>query len=310
MTRNSPARSRKDPLCNAVHEDLGSKNMRCPPKHQCDYLITYLDGSRSLGVLVADKFTFNTATNPAIAFGCGYDQDGNPQKEAVVDGILGLGRGKADLVSQLKQHKIIAKNVIGHCLGRRGGYLLIGEENVLSLPLNWVPMAQSKRIQNHYSPGQATLHLGTQLIGAKMDAILDSGSTYTYLPDKIHNQLVSMLKASLSKSLKEVPDDDLELTLCWDRPGKFTSLDDIKKEFKSVMSFMFAQGVSMMIPPENYLIISKNQYACLGIFGMKKLDRYIIGDITMQDHLVIYDNENGRLAWKQSSCDNMPKPSH
>jgi hypothetical protein len=58
--------------------------------------------------------------------------------------MLGLGRGSIDLVSQLKNNKIITKNVFAHCLSSKGGgYLSIGDENVLSSPANWVPMAPS-----------------------------------------------------------------------------------------------------------------------------------------------------------------------
>jgi hypothetical protein len=59
-----------------------------------------------------------------------------------VDGILGLGPSSVSLVSQLKNQKIITKNVIGHCLGTKGGgYLFLGEENVPASGVTWVPMA-------------------------------------------------------------------------------------------------------------------------------------------------------------------------
>jgi len=69
-----------------------------------------------------------------------------PKKKAPekvpVDGILGLGRGSVDLVSQLKHSGAVSKNVIGHCLSSKGGgYLFIGEENVPSSHVTWVPMA-------------------------------------------------------------------------------------------------------------------------------------------------------------------------
>ena len=62
------------------------------------------------------------------------------------------------------------------------------------------------------------------------------------------------LKASLSKSLKEVPDP--ALPLCWKGPRPFKSVDDIKKEFKPLVSLKFGGGVTMAIPPENYLVIT------------------------------------------------------
>ncbi|XP_039778119.1 aspartic proteinase Asp1-like [Panicum virgatum] len=302
-----------DPLCDTLHHDLGTtKNCR-DAVHQCDYEIAYLDGSTSLGVLLRDKFSLPTGSapknSPTIAFGCGYDQVHDPKNAAkvAVDGILGLGRGSVDLVSQLKRQGAISKNVIGHCLSTKGGgYLFMGEENVPSSQVTWVPIAPRTPGPNHYSPGQATLYLDTKSIGTKsMQVVLDSGSTYTYLPGDLHTQLVSTLKASLSKSLKEVPDP--ALPLCWKGPRPFKSVDDLKKEFKPLVSLKFGGGVTMAIPPENYLVITEHGNACFGILAIQGLDMYLIGDITMQDQLMIYDNEKGRIGWMPSPCDKMPK---
>ncbi|CAN6362494.1 unnamed protein product [Urochloa humidicola] len=300
---------RENQLCKALHQDVGEPSKW--HKEACNYELKYLDGTWTLGLLLHDKFTFPSGSiDPAMAFGCGYYQGGNHVPG--VDGILGLGRGSVDLVSQLKRHNFITKNVFAHCLSSKGGgYLSIGDENVLS-HVNWAPMApRTHRIHNHYSPGPATLHLDTMLIGTKpMDVIFDTGSTYTYLPVNLHAQLVAALKASLSKSLKEVHDPS-GLGPCWKGPRGFNSLDDLKKEFKSVMSLKFHNGATMMIPPENYLVITGHQNACFGIDKgideRKDIDYYIIGAITMQDQLVIYDNEHGRLGWGPSQCDKKPK---
>ncbi|KAL6658482.1 hypothetical protein ACP70R_004068 [Stipagrostis hirtigluma subsp. patula] len=296
-------------LCTALHQDLGS-NKVCTKQDQCDYEIRYLDGSSSLGVFLIDKLTIpmrnGPNAGPTIAFGCGYDQGGHSSKPAVpVDGILGLGRGSVDIVSLLKDQKIIATNVIGHCLSTKGGgYLLIGVDNVPSSGITWVPMApRTPGKLNHYSPGPATLLMATKPIG-KMEVILDSGSTYTYLPDSVHKQLVSELKASIGKSLEEVTDPALEL--CWKGAGPFRSVEDLKKEFKLVMSLKFDNGASMIIPPENCLIITGKGNACLGMLS-KEIDMYLIGDITVQDQLVIYDNEKGQLGWMRSTCHRVAK---
>ncbi|CAD6254456.1 unnamed protein product [Miscanthus lutarioriparius] len=278
-----------DPVCDALHKDLGTtKDCRAAPR-QCDYeKIHYLDGSSSLGVLVLDKFSLPTGSAPNIAFGCGYDQMQNSKKapkRVPVDGILGLGRGSVDLVSQLKHSGAVSKNVIGQCLSSKG------------------------MEPNHYSPGQATLHLDRNPIGTKpLKAIFDSGSTYTLMPENLHAQLVSALKASLSKSsLKQVSDTDTALPLCWKGPKPFKTVHDLPKEFKSLVTLKFDHGVTMTIPPENYLIITGHGNACFGILELPGFDLFVIGGISMQEQLVIYDNEKGRLAWMPSPCDKMPK---
>ncbi|KAK3025990.1 hypothetical protein RJ639_042147, partial [Escallonia herrerae] len=64
------------------------------------------------------------------------------------------------------------------------------------------------------------------------------------------------------------------------------------------------------IPPESYLIISSKGSACFGILngtevGLENLN--MIGDISMQDKMVIYDNENQQIGWIPTNCDRPPK---
>ncbi|CAL4982033.1 unnamed protein product [Urochloa decumbens] len=296
-----------DPLCDTLHEDLGTTKY-CTEPFQCDYTLTYADGS-SIGALMTDKFSLPN-DHPDLAIGCGYDQGVNAGKVTTVDGILGLGPSSVSLVSQLKNHKIIAENVIGHCLSTKGGgYLFFGEESVPSSDVTWVPMAARTPGKPYpYSPGHATLQLDAKTIGAEpMEVVLDSGSAYTYLPELLYSQLVSALKVSLSKSSVEEVHDPA-LPLCWKgNNGPFKSLDDLKKEFKSTLSLNFVNGITITIPPENYLITTEQGNACLGILATADTDLYLIGAISMQDQLVIYDNETGRLGWAQSMCDRMPK---
>jgi len=86
------------------------------------------------------------------------------------------------------------------------------------------------------------------------------------------------LKAGLSKSLKQVSDP--ELPLCWKGQKALKSVFDVKKEFKSLsLSFANGKNAVMEIPPENYLVVTKNGNACLGILDgtAAKLSFNVIG---------------------------------
>ncbi|MCE3215062.1 hypothetical protein HAX54_000717 [Datura stramonium] len=115
------------PLCLLHHVDY-----KCESPEQCDYQVDYADGGSSLGVLLNDVFTFNMTSGawmkPRLALGCGYDQLPG-QSHHPLDGVLGLGKGKASIVSQLHS-KGLVRNVVGHCLsGRGGGFLFFGDES-------------------------------------------------------------------------------------------------------------------------------------------------------------------------------------
>ncbi|CAH8254658.1 unnamed protein product [Arabidopsis lyrata] len=66
----------------------------------------------------------------------------------------------------------------------------------------------------------------------------------------------------------------------------------------------------LQIPPESYLIISKTGNACLGLLNGSEVglqNSNVIGDISMQGLMVIYDNEKQQLGWVSSNCNKLPK---
>jgi hypothetical protein len=297
-----------DSLCSALHSGQGS-NKKCPSPKQCDYQIKYTDNASSIGVLITDNFSLplrnSSNVRPSLTFGCGYDQQvgKNGAVKAVTDGLLGLGRGSITLLSQLKRQGI-TKNVLGHCLSTSGGgFLFFGDGMVPTSRVTWVPMAPSSS-GNYYSPGSAILYFDRRPLGVKaMKVVFDSGSTYTYFASQPYQAVVSALKGGLSKSLKQVSDPSLPL--CWKGQKAFKSVFDVKKEFKSLfLNFGSGKNAVMEIPPENYLIVTKNGNVCLGILDgtVAKLSFNVIGDITMQDQMVIYDNEKTQMGWVRGSC--------
>jgi hypothetical protein len=132
-----------DPLCKALH--LNS-NQRCETPEQCDYEVEYADGGSSLGVLVRDVFSMNYTQGlrltPRLALGCGYDQIPGASSHHPLDGVLGLGRGKVSILSQLHSQGYV-KNVIGHCLSSLGGGILFfGDDLYDSSRVSWTPMSR------------------------------------------------------------------------------------------------------------------------------------------------------------------------
>jgi hypothetical protein len=78
---------------------------------------------------------------------CGYDQEGGLDKRPV-HGVLGIGKGRRDFVSQLKLQGMIDENVLGHCLGiHGGGFLFFGRDRdrIPSAGVTWFPMVKEYR---------------------------------------------------------------------------------------------------------------------------------------------------------------------
>ncbi|TYG92887.1 hypothetical protein ES288_A11G068000v1 [Gossypium darwinii] len=189
----------RHPLCAALHPP----DYKCESPDQCDYEVEYADGGSSLGVLVRDVFSLNYTNgvrlSPRLALGCGYDQIPGTSYHPL-DGILGLGRGKSSIVSQLQSQGLV-RNVVGHCLsGRGGGFLFFGDGLYDSSHVTWTSMSQE--FTKYYSPGSAELHFGGKATGIKnLIVIFDSGSSYTYLNSQAYQALTLLLKKELSRTV-------------------------------------------------------------------------------------------------------------
>ncbi|OAY65509.1 aspartic proteinase Asp1-like [Ananas comosus] len=307
-----------DPLCAALQAAAtvaGGGGCGGGSAEQCDYEIEYADHGSSLGVLVSDAFSLRLANTslarPNLVFGCGYDQQSvSSNSPAPTDGVLGLGNGKTSLPTQLKE-KGITRSVVGHCLSSNGGgFLFFGDDLVPYSHASWTPMSRST-YRKYYSPGSANLLYDARSLGVKqMEAVFDSGSSYTYFGLQPYQALISKLKNDLSKTPLKEATNDHTLPLCWKGAKPFKSVQDVKKYFKTLaLSFVNTKKAVLEIPPENYLIINKYGNACLAILngaevGLKDLN--VIGDISMQDLMVVYDNEKGQIGWIRADCDRLP----
>ncbi|CAM0874781.1 unnamed protein product [Alopecurus aequalis] len=306
----------EDERCVAMHGDLGIEHDCTKYPNQCNYKIIYAGDESSLGLLLADKFSLPT-TNDRLnfAFGCGYYQVGGLD-ERPVDGVLGVGKGTGNFVSQLKQQGMIDENVVGHCLSfHGGGFLFFGRDSdrIPSADVTWLPMVKDYRI--YYSPGRSTLNLDVQqeyyISVTQMDAVFDSGSTYTYVHMETYARLLwAVVDITLQdSSLAKVTDP--EHPQCWGYNEPIQSINDVKNEFQP-LQWSFTHGgnqATVEIPPENYIVVTERGNVCLGIFNGSAHDVHdfnIIGGIMMQNHVVIYDNERAQIGWVRAWCDELP----
>lgn len=304
----------KDPFCSFV--DHPSDHPCNNPADQCDYEIQYADHGSSLGVILKDyfrlQFTNNSNLPQSLTFGCGYDQEiSGSTHTPFVDGVFGLANGRSSILSQL-QDLGITRNVIGHCFSSKGGgRLFLGDNHLPSSGVVWVPMTQNSK-GKYYSVGPAELQFdGRNVIKSGLSFIFDSGSTFTYLNKEVYNIMISMVKSNInSKDLKE-DTEDKTLSVCWKGTRLFKSINDVKSFFKPLaIRFKNPKNAMMELLPEHYLIVNEKGNVCLAILdgsesGLGNLN--VLGDVSMQDRLVMYDNEKRQIGWMPENCDKPPK---
>ncbi|GER36241.1 eukaryotic aspartyl protease family protein [Striga asiatica] len=179
-----------------------------------------------------------------------------------------------------------------------------------------VRMSPRLTIGKHYAAGLAELRFGGKSTGFKnLNIIFDSGSSYTYFNSQIYHSLLTFIKKEISGKPLTEANEDHTLPFCWKGKKPFKSTRDVRKYFKS-LSFTFPNGwrskSQFEITPESYLIISSKGNACLGILngtdvGLNSFN--MIGDISMQDKLLVYDNEKQLIGWTPANCDRPPRSS-
>ncbi|KAH0972773.1 hypothetical protein GBA52_024929 [Prunus armeniaca] len=306
----------KDLLCTAFHSPASHP---CETTDdQCDYEVKYADHGSSLGVLVKDyfplKFTNGSLLSLHLAFGCGYDQKYFGPVTPATAGVIGLGNGKVSILSQLSRLGL-TRNVVGHCLsGRGGGFLFFGDD--LSVHNPWHFHRDNNLMififRKRCSCGPAELVFDGKATSVKgLDMIFDSGSSYNYFNSQAYQAIVTLVRNDLKgKPLKDATEDQ-SLPICWKGRKPFKFVRDAKNYFKPLsLSFTNAKNVQRQLSPQTYLIVTKHGNVCLGILngtevGLGNLN--IIGDITLQDKMLIYDNENQRIGWAPANCNTLPK---
>ncbi|KAL4272353.1 hypothetical protein GQ457_13G021600 [Hibiscus cannabinus] len=298
------------PSCGVVHFPDSPQCEK--PDDQCDFEINYVDHGSVLGVVVSDVLTLRFMNGSRIrlhlTFGCAYDIKNPGPYNPPGAGVLGLGNGKASLLSQLRGFDL-TRNVLGHCLsGKGGGFLFLGDDLVPS-GMSWMPMLANSK--NYLSSPAEVLFDGkpTGIKGLKV--VFDSGSSYTYFDFQVYGAVLDLVRRGLNgKPLDTV--QDKALPICWKGTKPFKSVQDVKNYFSTLtLSFPDTPVIQLELQPEAYLIVTEDGNACFGILNGTEAglgDSNIIGDISLIDKMVVYDNEKQRIGWISANCNRLPQP--
>lgn len=168
--------------------------------------------------------------------------------------------------------------------------------------------------RNSYLTGVETLTYGNKVLSldgwrkGHGKIVFDSGSSYTYFTELAYADLVATLEGVSDKGLIQ-DTSDKTLPICWRYRSPIRSVKDVRQFFKPLnIEFVrkwWIVSTNLLIPPEGYLTISEKGNVCLGILDGSKVHdgtNIILGDISLRGQLVVYDNVNQKIGWRQSDC--------
>lgn len=296
-------------------------------RNQCAYERQYAEQSSSSGVLGEDIASFgaeSTLKPQRVIFGCENDETGDLFRQRA-DGIMGLGRGQLSIIDQLVSKGAISDS-FSLCyggMGVGGGAMVLG---ALHSSSGMVFSHSDPNRSPYYNLDLKEIHvsgkrlpLNPRVFDGKHGTILDSGTTYAYLPEAAFVAFKDAVVRGLHH-LKQIPGPEPKFKdICFSGSGRDSN--ELSKSFPKV-DMVFGNGQSISLAPENYLFRHSkvNGAYCLGFFKNAETTT-LLGGIIVRNMLVTYDRKNNQIGFLKTNCSQLlsglnsngsplPAPSH
>ncbi|GMI67243.1 hypothetical protein like AT5G43100 [Hibiscus trionum] len=286
-------------------------------REQCIYERQYAEMSSSSGVLGEDVMSFGNQSElvpQRAVFGCENEETGDLFSQHA-DGIMGLGRGDLSVVDQLVEKGVISDS-FSLCYGGMdigGGAMVLGG---ISAPSDMVFSYSDPVRSPYYNIDLKEIHVaGKQLrlspsvFDGKYGTVLDSGTTYAYLPEAAFLAFKEAIFKELN-SLKQVRGPDPNYNdICFSTASSDAS--ELSKTFPTV-DMVFGHQQKFSLSPENYLFQHSKIHGayCLGIFQNDKDPTTLLGGIIVRDTLVTYDREHSKIGFWKTNCSELWERLH
>lgn len=295
-----------DPTASSTYGPLSCGSTQCGQldvsacrNGSCLYQVSYGDGSYTVGDFATETISLGTASVPAVAFGCGHDNEGLFVAAA---GLLGLGGGALSFPSQVSSSSF--------------SYCLVDRDSTSSSTLEFgtgagadpsavpAPLLRNRKMDTFYYVGLTGISVGGEMlsippssfaVGASGDGgvIVDSGTAVT----RLQSNAYASLRDAFTKGTAGLPSAPgvALFDTCYDLSGRDTV------EVPAV-SFHFPGGKALRLPAKNYLIpVDSDGTFCLA-FASTSQPLSIIGNVQQQGTRVAFDLTNSLVSFAPHRC--------
>nr|CAD1841451.1 unnamed protein product [Ananas comosus var. bracteatus] len=292
------------------------------PRPCPSFSYTYGAGGMVLGSLSRDTLRVHgsvTKDVPSFCFGC----VGSSFREPI--GIAGFGKGALSLPSQLG----FLQTGFSYCfLGFKYANnpnitspLIVGDLAISSREnFMFTPMMRSPTYPNYYYIGlqgisistdasvieEAPLNLRSFDSEGNGGMIIDTGTTYTHLPEPFYSLLLSNLSAKIAYERSSEYEQRTGFDLCYKIPYSNGSHSD---DLPSV-TFYFANDVKLALPKEScfYAMSAPKNGTVVKCLLLQSMDDGdygpvgVFGSFQQQNVEVVYDLERERIGFQPMDC--------
>nr|XP_043620557.1 probable aspartyl protease At4g16563 [Erigeron canadensis] len=305
----------------------GTCSRPCP-----SFVYTYGEGVVT-GTLTRDTLRVHGSTNhddtrdvTNFGFGCITSSYREPI------GITGFGKGPLSLPSQLG----FLQKGFSHCFlafkyannPNISSPLVIGDLGISSKEnMQFTPMLKNPMYRNYYYIGLEGITLGIgsgSLIQVPTNLkdfdsfgnggmLIDSGTTYTHLPQPFYSQLISELQSIIDHPRATEVEERTGFDLCYRVPclnKDGMTMMDVDDHLLPSITFHFMNNVSLVLPqgnnfyamgaPRNSTVVKCLLYQSMddGDYGPAG----VFGSFQQQNMEVVYDMENERIGFQTMDC--------
>ena len=283
------------------------KDGSCNEQKHCTFNYSYADGSFTRGNLAAETLTGSSTVGkpvsfPGFVFGCGHSSGGIFDENS--SGIVGLGGGQLSLISQLES---TIKGFFSYCLQPASGDSsvsgrinfgtsgMVPGSGTVSSPL----VRKGNDTSFYYltlegfSVGKKRLRYKRLSEKAEVEEgniIVDSGTTYTFIPENLYSELEKSVENSIKKIGKRVKDPNGIFSLCY----------NTTREINAPIITAHLRDANVELQPLNTFTRVQEDMVCFTL--MPTLDVGVFGNMAQVNFLVGFDLKKNRVSFKPTDC--------
>ncbi|CAD6338295.1 unnamed protein product [Miscanthus lutarioriparius] len=292
-------------LCDRPNACSAATNGSCP------YEVQYVSANTSTsGVLVQDVLHLTRerpgaaaageALQAPVVFGCGQVQTGYFLDGGAFDGLMGLGRDKVSVPSVLAASGLVASDSFSMCFGDDGvGRINFGDAG--SRGQGETPFTGRSTL---YNVSFTSINVDTKSVAAEFAAVIDSGTSYTYLSDPEYTELATNFNSLVRErraNFSSGSADPFPFEYCYRVSPNQTEvvIPDVSLTTKGGALFPVTQPFIILIDTDARRAVGY----CLAI--MKNdlgINLNIIGQNFMTGLKVVFDREKSVLGWEKFDC--------
>ncbi|CAI9769636.1 unnamed protein product [Fraxinus pennsylvanica] len=275
---------------------------------RCIYSESYADGSFSSGDFVTETITLGSTNGekisiPNVAIGCGRKNGGT--FSAGDSGIAGFGSGKVSLISQLGSS---GQGKFSYCLVsflsetsnssrlHFGNDAVVFGRGVVSTPIVLKPkqtlyyltlegIGVGNERFDFYDPSTPPNAPNASREG---NIIIDSGTTLTFLPSNLYNNLEKAMVSSIK--LRRIKDPQGVLNLCYYSP----------KDIQVPIITVHFKGADVKLNTINTFVRTSENALCFAFAPAKDIPIY--GNLAQVNFLIGYDLNKKTVSFKATDC--------